>query len=364
MKQTIVYENPRDWVSALTTFVAILFYVYLSAQFYVSFKDSTTQTNIYNTCEALGALAMGFLSDKFSRRTVCLFSHLVALAFLPLIMMGHGVFLCSLVVGFFFNPLPILRAGLIDNMPHFSKIKIIALSFVIQYIPWAIYDQFYGFSRFKAFFIGLVFVAISLLMCFLFFYDRRDKKLRDHRTDSFQASILPEFRRKLGYTLLASIPAQLVYFFSDNLLENFSENATFYSILSFGSLIGALIAILYKKTPHVAVLTINYGISMVLAIIPVSSIFIYHFSAISFPMMFIIFGCLGGFGVPFVYDVILNSTFVNHRGTACGVLDMLFSISSLVNSFLMTFLSFNIFWTLMVIPLFFGFSTYLQKQAE
>jgi hypothetical protein len=41
-----------------------------------------------------------------------------------------------------------------------------------------------------------------------------------------------------------------------------------------------------------------------------------------------LFSVLGGFYLPFVYDVVLSATSLNYRGTACGVIDIVVNSSA------------------------------------
>lgn len=352
----------KDKLALFATFFAILVYVFISSHAYGYLENSIHESNLYNTAEALGAIFLGFLSDKFCRRKTCLYSYLIGLLLFPLAFNAHSPFILTFLFGFFFNPLPILRAGMIDNLPGLSKVQLISFSFVIQYIPWALYDKIVLLSLDTSFIIGIILLFISLTLSFLFFYDKRDNRMAHE--PHLPKLIKKGYKTCFIFTLWASFLAQVVYFFSDNLLENYAENVEFYAILSFGSLVGALIASLYKKTPHVSILTINYGINMLLAIIPFAALYIYGYKDVSIPLMFIIFGTLGGFGIPFVYDVVLNSININLRGTTCGLLDSIYSLSSLINLFIVQFLNLNLFFTLMLIPITYGISTYLQKRTE
>lgn len=345
-------------------FLVILLYVFIETQAYALLQSSVAYSNTYNILEACGAILIGFLSDKYCRRKMLLYTQVIGLVLLVLAFKTSFSFPLLLFLGFIYNPLPIVRAGLIDNIPHYSKVKLISFTFVFQFLPWCIYDKIINFKTEDAYLSTILCIAVSLLVSLFFFFDQRDSKVASINQLQIYKLIHPSAKKKFFYTLFAFLPVQLVYFFSDNLLESYSQNPQFYSIISFGSVIGALISSLYKKTPHVSVLTISYGINMLLSIIPIACLYIYNFHDISVPLQLMIFSSLSGFSLPFVYDIMLNAIDAHFRGTTCGILDWIYSISSVFNIVLVGFLSVNLFFTFAIITFFFALATLLQKKAE
>lgn len=353
-----------DLASLFPIFLATFLYVFVSAQIYVFYKDSVPQSNAYNFVQAVGAVALGFLSDRMCRRKMCLFAHGAGLALFGAMFLFPRFFPAALLFAFFYNPLPILRAGLIDNLPNYSKVKLVSYSFAVQFLPWCFYKAFIAFPPNLAYGLSFAALGFSGAACWALFYDQRDGSQRRGFSLSFQKVVHEGAEKRFLYTLAAFFPAQLVYFFSENLIAGYSENPEFYSIISFGSVVGAFIAALYKKTPHASVLTINYGINMLLATIPITCLFIYNFKEISLPLQFMIFATLGGFGIPFVYDLTLGAVSGNFRGTLCGVLDFIYSASSVMNFFLFGFLNLHIVLAFSLIVVCFALSTFLQKRTE
>lgn len=354
----------NDLISLIPIYLATFLYVLVSVQVYVFLQDSISKGNAYNTVQAVGAIVLGYASDKLCRRKICLFTHAAGLGLFLLMFLFPGAFFFTLLFGFAYNPLPILLAGLVDNLPGYSKVKLISFSFAVQFVPWCFYDKFVLFEKNTAIYLSFAALLISLAIVWLLFFDKRDKIHGRFFHLNFRRFIHPEAKRRFLYTVFAFFPAQLVYFFSENLIATYSENPLFYSIISLGSVIGALVSALYKKTPHASALTINYGINMILATIPIACLYIYDFKEISIPLQFMIFATLGGFGIPFVYDIILNAVDGNFRGTACGLLDFIYSASSFVNLFLFGFFNIHLLLAFSTIAVCFAISTGLQKRTE
>ena len=45
-------------------------------------------------------------------------------------------------------------------------------------------------------------------------------------------------------------------------------------------------------------------------------------------ILVMVFSTLGGFYLPFVYDIVLSSVSSNYRGAACGILEVVISLGS------------------------------------
>jgi len=307
---------------------------------------------------------MGFLSDIFCRRRILIVMHLLAPVLLVLSYFYTSSLWVIVLFGLVYNPLSTIRANLVDNTQEYSRVKLISISFIVQFFPQTFVVLFQDLSKYTSLLLAIGGILISLILGLIFFFDRRDKKLRAQNYFSKIAFFLPKTSTRAIYTFIAFIPSQLAFFVSNNLLEAYTMKPQYYSILSFGALIGACISTLYKKTPHVSVLTIAYGFALMISLLPLGAKYIYGYEHLDIPFMFVALGSVLGFYISFVYDVILHSVSKNYRGTACGLLDFVFGGASILILLLFKELSASSFFALLLISIAYACAVVFQKAAE
>ena len=354
----------RAAFSTLPIFLSIGAYVFTSSVLFTWIDRDVNLINWCNAAIALGAIFMGFLSDSLCRRKMLIFIHCVAPILLTLCYLMPTVSVFYVLLCFVYNPLSTVRANLIDNTQEYSKIKLISYSFMIQFLPDSFYVFFQDIHFDIAYLSAMGAMLLSLSVGLVFFFDRRDEKIKHESMIAKIAFFAPQTRPRALLTFIAFIPTQIAYFISDNFLDADTLNPLYYSILSFGSLLGAGLSSLYKKTPHVSVLTIAYGVAFLVSVLPLGTEFLYGYRQLNVPYMFIALGTLLGFYISFVYDVILHSVAKHFRGTACGILDFVYSGASLITLISSSFLAQNLSWTLVAIAVAFAVALAVQKRAE
>lgn len=353
-----------DLLSVLTTFLAISVYVFVSLQFLILLQDSPFYSNSYRLLQAIGAIVFGFLSDRFCRRQIALLVQFVALfSSITLLFFPSNIFFIMLS-GFFYNPLSIFRASLVDNIPHMSKVQLIAYSFIAQILPFSFFHKLANLHPDFLIKSSACLLILTFLASLLFFRDKRDKLTHNAIYFNTQEIVHPLQCKRFLLTFLAYSAAQSVNFFTSNLLGNYASNAILFATLSTAAILGAFVAILYKKTPHVSVLTVNYGISVLVTSIPIICIAFYNYQAVPIPLELIIFASLSSFGLPFVYDILLSSANAYYRGFTCGLLEALYSLSTIISAPIVYALRVNILPALFVILALFLTSTLIQRQSE
>ena len=172
-------------------------------------------------------------------------------------------------------------------------------------------------------------LLLNLVISYFFFEDRRDKA-KAHTKVHEQKIIHKNNSKKILYSLLALFPGQLVFFISDTCFEGFTSNAGLFSALGCGSLIGVIIGMFYRKLPHLSLLTFCFGIGVLLSGVPLITKFFSPNLLIDIPYQLMLFSSLGGFYLPFFFDVILSSTSADFRGTACGFIDLVIALASII----------------------------------
>lgn len=356
--------NLRSEFSLIPILFSIAIFVFVVDQVYIWTNEDIGLINAFSAAMAIGSILMGLLSDAFSRRVMILLVHGLSAIFLAIYYFNPTSYLYIFLLGIVYSPLAIARATLIDNISSYSKIKLISLSFLVQFIPETLYFLYLKIPKYDSFLYAISAIFLSFVLGLIFFFDRRDERIRKENVFSKIAEFVPSIKPKALFTFIAFIPTQIAYFVSDNLLEVYSLSPLYYSILSFGSVVGACVSILYKKTPHIATLTITYGLCFVISCLPVVAIYLYNYPKLDIPFMFIVLGSLLGFYVPFVYDIILHAVEKNFRGTACGLLDFVYSGSSLITLIMFKALLHNIELSLILVAIAFILAVGFQRASE
>lgn len=348
---------------AITLF-AILTNVFVAAQMYAYFQDSLIDAFIYNVMEAFGCVAMGLLSDKYCRRKANIITHMIGVVILVLIINHPGNIYLIFPLGFFYNPLPILRAGLVDNFTHMPRLYLLMISFVVQFIPWGFYQIYVSHPTEKMFTIALVMLLISAVGTFFFFEDKRDKNFQEKARQSRASLIHPSAKRRVWYTFYAYVVMQTAFFFADNLQESLADAPTFYSLLSTITILCVLLALTFRDISHVAVLRVNYGINAALTFIPLLAISVFFIPNFQGYYLVIMLAGFSAFTLPFVYDITMNSINANYRGTGCGILDFVNNAAALFNTSLIVWLNMDKVTSLLIIVLCVSAALLLQTRSE
>lgn len=349
--------------SLIAVFAIIFLYVICLNSVYVWYVRSISDVNLYITSTAFGAIIVGFIADKWKRRYTLILSFCLSLPLLFAVYWIHSTYLL-IAIGIILNPLPIVRATLIDNLHDYSKIRLIAMSFAVQFIPAALYARIYALHHsFQSFYLALASLILMLFFALVLFHDDMDTRSikSENNWHSFFQS---EFKKRGFYTLLAYIPTQFVFLLADSSLELSKENPLVWSTLGGGVIVGALIAMLYKKTPHTSVLTISYGLSFVASVVPIIGVFLYDIAIQDPTLQMIIYSAEMGFYLPFVYDVILRAVRKSYRSTACGVIDFISCIAYFTSLLYFDFFKVEVSFILFAISICFFMSIFLQKAAE
>ncbi len=357
LKDLIIHLVPAILVISLFEIIAIE--VYLNTPIH----DSKIKFFVWRSAQAVGGFILGYLSDKFCRKKILVITQVLGVLILPLLVWQNFAVFPFFLIGFFFNPSPVARAALIDNFPKESKAKLIAITYIAQFIPWCFYLTIKGFSSPQILMAALVTLVVNAAISYLFFEDRKDKR-QEHQPEITQNFIHKKSSKRAFYTLSALFPGQLVFFISDTFFENLTSNAGLFSALGIGSLIGVLVGIFYRKIPHLSLLTFCFGIGVLLSVVPLITNYLVPNLNIDLPYQLMLFSNLGGFYLPFVFDVVLSATSANYRGTACGIIDLIIALASIIGVSIVVFFNPGETLILLMTIILFISATAIQKKGE
>lgn len=320
-------------------------------------NEHSTFFALWFLCQGISGIILGYISDNHCRKKILILIQVLSTLSLIWIFFNGINYYNFLCLSLFFIPSPIVRASLIDNFSRFSKVKILAISFVAQFIPWSIFDKLVKFDSNSIYFYVIIAMIFLLIFNLLFFSDQRDI----HKNDIDFKKIT---KIKPTFILLAFLLVQIIFFITDTYFEKSVETQVFFTFLGFGSLVGAIVALFYSKTPHLSLLTVTYGIGIVLSSIPVFSSIFYPVYLECIPFQFMVFSNLGGFYLPFVYDTVISILGNNHRGLACGLIDGIISLASVIGLALVIFFSFDDKGISILTASLFIFATIFQRLSE
>ncbi|MCF7852597.1 MAG: MFS transporter [Simkaniaceae bacterium] len=350
------------YATAIPVCIAIAMATVMSIKVHLHLKESVIAYFSWVSFQALGAVFIGFASDLFCRKKIFILTQVFGIATLLLIILTKEAVLFLPILGLLFHPYSVGLAGMIDNFPQSSKVKIAAICFLAFLFPWVFYNYLFQYEVLINF-AALIVLIVNIIFSAVFFFDRRDERVK-HKLFQFHREIHPKDRKKFLFTFLAFFFTQLAYFFINTFVETSILSEQFYIVLAMGSIVGCGFAFFYKKLPHVSILTITYGIAFFTSIIPLIYSYVLGPSTINATYIYVVVGCLGGFFIPFVYDVLVNSVSPTIRGTSCGLIEFNYSVPHLISALLLKSHFLTLGLLLVVIPLCYFFSVILQKRAE
>ncbi len=307
----------------------------------------------YIILEATSLWFSGKLSDIWSRRKVLLLIHCSTLVTLILSYFFRNdlkrPFLLLLASGILFNPGPAARAILIDNFKstiiktsnnfysklHLTETRSIGISWIVQYLPWIFAPFFILLSEYQRLFliIGLLLFSIPLLYYQL--------------SDSLEKSVLSKHRsfiknfNKSPLILSGFLFAQLVFFTTFDKVDFLKNSSNLFSLIGIGALLGTIFSLFFRKTPHLSVVTYSYAFGMMLSF----TNFLYYFFAknefINTGLSLIHLAAVGGFYLPFVFDIIISKSNAQNRGTLFACAEVVQSLAAVLGVIAMTLIGDN-----------------------
>lgn len=331
---------------------------------------------IYTLIEGGFAWLLGKLSDKWNKKNVLLLIHSLALIFLLFLFYNHEhlskyLFLAGLA-GMIFVPSPAARSYIIDHYHanvliykslYITETRLISISWLAQYLPWALVFVFNFFSKSQYVLFIIIMLILNVFML-LFFIKKENVKVKsDNNT-----SILIHFNKSKNI-LLAFLFAQTVFFVLFSKIEFIPQNNGLFFLVGIGAIIGTILGLFYQKTPHLSTITYTYGICFGLSLLGVLFLWVFDInSAIvidAFVKIQIIYlGGIGGFYLPFIYDIVIQRGGANHRGRMLACLEIVQLVASLFGILLTSILQNKLTFLFFLISILFVFSIILQIKEE
>lgn len=309
----------------------------------------------YAILEAVSLFCIGKLSDKWSRKKTLIVVHFLALPLLVALyfyiykdqldqkQLQTHIFLL-LAAGLIYSPGPPSRAIIVDNYKStiikkpnnnfytilgLTETRLIGISWIVQYLPWALAPFFALITRSQHLLVLIILMGLNIPFLCLRLMDAMEKSLHVHHeplTKSFNKS---------PFTLSGLFLAQIVFWATFDKIDLLCDRQFIFSMVGIGATIGTIFSLFHKKTPHVSAITSYYEFGIILSLI--SLIFSYYVNdPILFKFQLIMISAIGGFYLPFVYDIVVSKGGVQQRSTMFACAEVVQGIASVFGMLLIT----------------------------
>lgn len=308
----------------------------------------------------------GWFSDKHWRKNVLIGAQLLGVfGGLSLIIFGFKPFVMVLV-GLTFAPLPVARAALMDAYPSQSMVRLMAVTFFAQWLPWS----FYGILT-KADYVTVMYVVLaallinSLLSAWMFKEDTQHIKLQAEKRKELPGLMNLNSWKPILFTLLALGFAESTFFLvTDRLEAHTSIRQLWWPFIGFMTFLGNCIAMFYRSRPSVSFLSICFlagtffcGVALLSVLLGIQA----PDSALGTAI--IPYSLIGGLYLPLSYAVVLNSVSPLHKGSACGALDMVELVAAIAAAGILQPMDLGGMQILLVFAVIYLIAFSLQKYA-
>lgn len=240
---------------------------------------------------------------------------------------------------------------------HLTEARLIGISWIAQYLPWVLFPILTLPSKDEYIVLLIVLVSLSTFFMFTVFSDPIDRKIEAHHAPFRKIFI------KSPFTLTALLFAQLAFWIPFESIEFMRHSKVLFFLVGFGATFGTVLSLWYRKTPHTSVVTFAYGWGFMLSV----STLIYLFTtgeSIPLGLQMILISSLGGFYLPFVFDIVIRKTVAEQRGTMFACAEVVQSISSIFGMTIATFFGNMPLLLLSIISIFFIVAILLQLKED
>jgi MFS family permease len=304
----------------------------------------------------------GYISDCNFRKASLIICQLLGLVGgLILSLFGFEIWVLILIA-LTFNPLPVARAALLDHFPQHSPVKLVAITFLAQYIPWAFFDFFMVIPYKIVIFCTLGLLGINTILTIFLFKDDVSKLHKEENTNKI--NILKR-NSNLIFTLGAFILAETTFYLLWAYLEFNPQGPSWLSMTTFATLIGIIIAMLYHRLPHLSIITLFYSIGGAITIIALTHCILNkalcEYSLLT-SMQY--YGIIGGLYLPFVTDAVIKIVGPRRRALGSAMIEFGDTISSFSAPILNIIFKQSSISILITIVCFYVLASCLQKFAE
>ncbi len=321
------FKSTKDLIFYLTPLLIVIFlYELVAIEVYIHSPIATHKIRffLWIGCQAIGGIFLGYIADRFSRKNTLITIQIIGGLLLLISFQINFKEIGIVFLGLFFSPSPIARAILLDKFVELSKVQLLAITFIAQFIPWCFYIKIQELGEVNIIALTTILLMLNALLSYLFL---DTEKKRTFEVSPFKPHhlIFKHKRMQLYVSLIAFLCGQICFFIVDSFFEVRQANANLFANLGIGSLIGSIVAIFYTRLPHFALLTVCYSVGFIISL----DLFITgYFLEYPTENQLVFFSIMGGYYLPFIFDAVLSATHKEYHGTVCSIVDAMTSISA------------------------------------
>lgn len=278
------------------------------------------------TLQMIPGFVFGYISDQYYRKMTLIISQALGLiGGIVLAIYGFEIWVLVLIA-LTFNPMPVARAAFLDNFPQHSTMKLISITLIAQYLPWAFYDYLAKFHYQTIVFGTLGVLALNIALTVVWFKDAYDKKELMHKKPTNFPNKVPILLTLIAFTL-----AETTFYILWTFLEETPGFHSWQSIITYGTLIGISMAMMYNRLPHISIITLFYsiGTGFMLAVLarcifsslPCNETYVTAMSC---------FSIIGGLYLPFVTVAVIDMFGPKHKAMGSAMIEFSDTIASFV----------------------------------
>lgn len=321
-------------------------------------------------CETASGFIFGKISDLKKRKLILmLFQITGVIAGFVLLYFDLTILIMSLIA-LFFNPTPVCRAAFLDNFPKISPLRVLGATYLISYLPQAVYPVFYYFSAKQIILAVLITLCINTPLMFFLFKDKHDSK--EYEIDHSKKTSLKQVLLKnvcLRFIIIGFFFAETPFNVMWDFMDLNIQTRLWFPVISIVTMVGIIFSmIISKKLPHLIMITGIYAVSI---IFPVLTYFLHQFNLLNVsPTLALListaFACgLGGLYLPFIADAIIRRMGAKNRGFGAALIEFVdTSSSSIAAPIISQVFSSNVILMLPLFSLFYVFATFFQIKAQ
>lgn len=317
---------------------------------------------IWIALQLIPGFVFGYISDcNFRKATLIVCQLLGLLGGLTLLIFGFESWVLILIA-LTFNPLPVARAALLDHFPQHSTVKLVAITFLAQFLPWTFFGSLANYPHRLIIYIILGLLGTNtLLTAFLFKGDTEQPK----RKVEVHKPRLVLKNKTLIYSLTAFIFAEATFYLFWAFLEYNPDGHVWITITNYSTVLGIGIAMLYTRLPHISIITLLYSIGAGIAIIALAHCTIVpSFCSSGLINAMSTYAIIGGLYLPFVTDGVIRMVGPRHRAFGSATFEFGDTIASFVAPLLNIFFIGNTHVILITVVILYLLATIFQRKAE
>lgn len=363
LERKILFDLYEVSVFVLPAVVALIISQLVTLQVYL-WEDPENRKFLasWRALQLIPAFIYAYISDRHYRKGALVVSHVLGLLVGLIFFFLKMPFYALIFIGLTFNPISVARAALLDNFPHYSSLKLVAVTYFALYIPWVVYDQFRQIPLDYLMIATFALLFFNAILTALFFQDRKDLSTVDHSL----SHVIPKTRQLntlltiIGF-LLSQATMEIIWM----LVHDTATSDLWMNLTNAGFILGFIGAVLYKKLPHMSMLTVTYatglGISLISIIGYKSSLFTCTsalFSSMSY------YSVLAGIYLPFVTDAVMSMFSPRRKAVASAVIEFANLLAVLLAYAVTIWVTENMCTMLYIITFFFLIASILQRKVE